>query len=224
MRYILDDLGYIETISFLHEIECNNKTCTEYTGSIPEGYSSLLEWSENAVIQAYKIVNGNLTYDANKQTELETEWARQQLPKESYISCIAKSGGVTTTTTTPGIDTWDVVPLVVECSLGSSFTLVDNQIVIGPGVNAVEVSAQAYYISNITDGDVIRIGVCLNNTGTAVRALLRAGGIYITYSTPPRIVPVKEGDVLDLRVSNGARTGMLVSSGVDTFITVRKVS
>lgn len=224
MRYILDDLGYIETISFLHEIECNNKTCTEYTGSIPEGYSSLLEWSENAVIQAYKITNGNLVYDASKEAELEANWEKQLAPKESYISCIAKSGGVSTTTTNGLIANWDIVPLEIESSYGNGFTLVNNQIVVGSGVNAIEVSAQGYFISNVNDGDVIRIGVCLNNTDTAVRALTRAGGIYITYSTPPRIVPVKEGDVLDLRASNGARTGMLVSSGVDTFITVKKVS
>lgn len=79
MRYILNDEGYIEEISFLHEIECNNKTCTEYTGTIPEGYSSLAEWSEIAVIQAYKIVDGNLTYDPDKETALETDWKTHKI-------------------------------------------------------------------------------------------------------------------------------------------------
>lgn len=74
MRYTLNDAGYIETISFLHVVECNNKTCTEYIGTIPEGYSSLAEWSENAVIQAYKIVDGNLVYDADKENQLITQW------------------------------------------------------------------------------------------------------------------------------------------------------
>jgi hypothetical protein len=76
MRYTLNDEGYIETISFLHAVECNNKTCTEYTGTIPEGYNSLAEWNEIAVIQAYKIVDGNLTYDPDKKNELEKEWAK----------------------------------------------------------------------------------------------------------------------------------------------------
>lgn len=83
MRYILNDEGYIETISFLYEIECNNKSCTEYKGTIPEGYSSLIEWSENAVIQAYKIVDGNLVYDAAKETELIAKWEEEQ--KETDI-------------------------------------------------------------------------------------------------------------------------------------------
>ena len=76
MRYILNNEGYIEIISFSNEIECNNKTCTEYTGTVPSGYSSLAEWSKNAVIQAYKIVDGNLTHDPNKEEELEEEWQK----------------------------------------------------------------------------------------------------------------------------------------------------
>lgn len=77
MRYILNNEGYIETISFSNEIECNNKTCTEYTGTVPSGYSSLAEWSEKAVIQAYKITNGNLTHDPDKETDLLNEWKEQ---------------------------------------------------------------------------------------------------------------------------------------------------
>lgn len=77
MRYILSDEGYIETISFDYQVECNNKSCTEYTGTVPEGYSSLAEWSENAVIQAYKITNGNLTHDPDKETDLLNEWEKQ---------------------------------------------------------------------------------------------------------------------------------------------------
>lgn len=78
MRYILSDEGYIETISFDYQVECNNKSCTEYTGTVPEGYSSLAEWSEKAVIQAYKITDGNLTHDPDKETTLLSEWEKQK--------------------------------------------------------------------------------------------------------------------------------------------------
>lgn len=78
MRYILNDSGFIETISFDYQVECNNKSCTEYTGSVPTGYESLAEWSELANINAYKIVNGNLTYDSNEDTRLQNLWASQQ--------------------------------------------------------------------------------------------------------------------------------------------------
>lgn len=78
MRYILNDSGYIEEISFTHGIVCNNKTCIEYTGSVPEGYESLAEWSDNANINAYKIVDENLVYDSTEDTRLQNLWASQQ--------------------------------------------------------------------------------------------------------------------------------------------------
>jgi hypothetical protein len=73
MRYILDDLGYIEAISCTF-IECSNKSCTEYTGAIPEGYETLDDWVLNANIRAYKIVDNNLVYDEARAAELEAEW------------------------------------------------------------------------------------------------------------------------------------------------------
>ena len=41
MRYILDERGYVEEIGFGSIIECNNKTCKAYTGTIQEGYENL---------------------------------------------------------------------------------------------------------------------------------------------------------------------------------------
>lgn len=77
MRYILDDLGYIEEVSFGAEIICNDKSCIEYTGEVPDGYESLLEWSINANIRAYKIVDGNLVYDPNRCSILETQFEKE---------------------------------------------------------------------------------------------------------------------------------------------------
>ena len=75
MRYILDDSGYIYSVS-CNPIECNNKGCTGYTGSVPEGYDSIELWATTANIRAYKIVNGNLTYDADRAAALEAEWSQ----------------------------------------------------------------------------------------------------------------------------------------------------
>lgn len=86
MRYILKDTGYIEEISFTHEIECNNKTCIEYTGSVPSGYESLAEWCDNANINAYKIVDGNLTYDSEEDNRLQSLWASQQMQSSDGIT------------------------------------------------------------------------------------------------------------------------------------------
>lgn len=73
MRYILDSSGYIESVS-CNTFECNDKSCTEYTGTIPEGYSSLEAWATTANIRAYKIVNGNLSFDKTRDEALQAEW------------------------------------------------------------------------------------------------------------------------------------------------------
>lgn len=98
MRYILDDLGYIEEVSS-NLMECNDKGCTAYSGTIPEGYDSLEEWAMNANIRAYKIVNNNLTYDADRDAALQEEWNVEpkdptcyydgdtyKIPKDAYIN------------------------------------------------------------------------------------------------------------------------------------------
>lgn len=74
MRYILDDNGYVEEVVFGGTMSCNNKGCTEYTGSIPEGYTSLEEWVDNANIRAYTITDGNLVYDSTRDAELQATW------------------------------------------------------------------------------------------------------------------------------------------------------
>lgn len=88
MFYILDDLGYIEDTSS-HYIEKDEKTCTEYTGTIPEGYDSLDDWVLNANIRAYKIVGGNLTYDADRDAELQEEYNKNP---NAWISLTPKKG------------------------------------------------------------------------------------------------------------------------------------
>lgn len=74
MRYILDNTGYVEEVVFGAVVICNNKSCTEYIGSIPEGYTSLEEWADTANIRAYKIVSGNLVYDSTRDAELQALW------------------------------------------------------------------------------------------------------------------------------------------------------
>lgn len=75
MRYILDDNGYIDSVSCT-PFNCKDKSCQEYTGAIPDGYSSIEEWACNANIRAYKIVSNNLTYDAARNAALEEEWSK----------------------------------------------------------------------------------------------------------------------------------------------------
>lgn len=65
MRYIVNANNYITTISFGCYVECQDDGCTEYTGSVPTGYTSLEDWyaDEAEKLYRWKIVNGQLTLD-----------------------------------------------------------------------------------------------------------------------------------------------------------------
>lgn len=93
MRYILDDKGYVKYCSNT-QMTCENKSCTEYKGSVPSGYATIEEWAVNANIRAYKIVSGNLTYDSAKDAELQKEY--QQYETNEII--------ITSTNTPPSPD------------------------------------------------------------------------------------------------------------------------
>lgn len=87
MRYILNSEGYIDEIAFgVASIECKDKTCTEYTGAIPTGYSSLQAWAagEEGKLNAWKITNGDLVFDNAKYNELQALWDKQT-KDNSYV-------------------------------------------------------------------------------------------------------------------------------------------
>lgn len=76
MKYKLDINGYVCLVLW----GCNSGDSQEYTGEIPAGYTSLVSWAENAVINAYYIdSNGNLVLDAQREKELKTLAERQAI-------------------------------------------------------------------------------------------------------------------------------------------------
>lgn len=92
MFYILDSLGYIEATSS-HYIERDNKTCTEYKGSIPSGYETLDDWVLNANIRAYKIdTSGNLVFDSAREAALQEEYANNYVDNQIYSGDEVKIG------------------------------------------------------------------------------------------------------------------------------------
>lgn len=60
---------------FTIKLKLEKVTAVEYTKE--EYEAALAEWAQNANIRAYKIVEGNLTLDEAKVSELEAEWERQ---------------------------------------------------------------------------------------------------------------------------------------------------
>lgn len=81
MRYKLDNEGYVKTVAW----GCSIGGCKEYTGTIPTGYESLLEWSEKANINAYYIKDNNLTLDADRDSMLR-EQQELDTKRNSYVT------------------------------------------------------------------------------------------------------------------------------------------
>lgn len=65
MRYIANDSGYVQEVSFGADIQCNGSDCTEYTGGVPSGFDSLIDWfiKEGDKLYRWKIENKQLTLD-----------------------------------------------------------------------------------------------------------------------------------------------------------------
>ena len=81
MKYILDDEGYIKECSET-DIVCENKTCKEYKGKVPDGFKTYLEWALNSNIRAYKIKDGNLIYDEKRDATLKRQYKLEE--KHNY--------------------------------------------------------------------------------------------------------------------------------------------
>ena len=98
LRYILNDLGYIEEVGFGQLISCNGENCIEYNGLIPEGYNSLNEWFEietqNNRINAWKIEKNNLVYDSDKEKELIELWEKQKGLSDNYVNIISNYASI----------------------------------------------------------------------------------------------------------------------------------
>ena len=69
MRYIADSAGYVKEVSFGAEIACGDSECVEYTGTVPEGYTSLEDWFNacGGELWQWMIVDGNLTLDPSAE-------------------------------------------------------------------------------------------------------------------------------------------------------------
>ena len=69
MRYIADSAGYVKEVSFGAVITCGDSECVEYTGTVPEGYTSLEDWFNacGGELWQWMIVDGNLTLDPSAE-------------------------------------------------------------------------------------------------------------------------------------------------------------
>lgn len=76
MRYKLDSNGFIKYVLF----GCYSGEGAEYSGTVPAGYDSLVDWADNAIINAYHLdENGNLMLDAQRMNYLQTMYEQQAI-------------------------------------------------------------------------------------------------------------------------------------------------
>lgn len=172
MRYEIDNKNYIVNVYF----GCYGTECIEYTGDIPENYETLTLWAENENINAWKIVDGNLVFDANKAAELELKCElenRQNKPatqkyvddkvkvSSNYVSdelSVEKVGGSLITIEDTG--NYNLPELKVTNDVIESFRVISsNKNILG--IETTSTTINGVEITNNGDGTIT-----LNGTST----------------------------------------------------------
>ncbi|MBO5843440.1 MAG: hypothetical protein J6Q96_01070 [Bacteroidales bacterium] len=188
MFYILDDLGYIEETSS-HYIERDEKTCTEYTGTIPEGYDSLEEWALYANIRAYKLdTNRNLIFDEIRDAELQEEYATTAKKNIMTIKLVNSITCVNAVYTNIKFDT-------LYNSIGNKLSFENGGIKIGAGVSKVLVSANLRYDIGSTGAKHGRIAKNGDPIAWNMSNVFNANEDF-SLSFPSMLVDVEEGDMI----------------------------
>ena len=220
MRYILDDEGYVKVCSRT-EIVCESKTCTAYEGDVPEGYETIEEWVLNANINAYKVVEGQLVYDAAREAELEAKYKKQSGTSFAQMW----TNGSASFTTQEKVNFWTGGTIVEE-----------GDFVCEPANGRIKIpagSAKCVEIfAHCAGGDYALIDLRLTN-GTSVwqnRTIFQSGGNKY-WSQPVANMIVKITDTtqdsyLEMYVG-GYNSTFLMNSGFGeqaTFMGVKKIS
>jgi hypothetical protein len=193
MRYILDDNGYIYSVS-CNPIECNNKGCTGYTGAVPEGYDTIELWATTANIRAYKIVDGNLVYDEAKAAELEAEWAECRSNK-NYIQIRPN-----TDYSIKATNTVETVPLTFKMVKGGNKLTLnsDGTITIGSGVSRIKVSS-SITLSALASSGSKNLYYYLNEETVRYIQTHCTAGAHNIVTISDYYIDVNEGDIFSLR-------------------------
>lgn len=180
MRYILDGLGYIEEVLFSlgGSIQCNDKSCTEYTGTTPEGYDSLTEWYDEAIsnnsLNAWKIVDNNLVYDENRYNDLLEEYAIQEEENATATHKWVKEQLETTANV--------IIDEFSNNTSGSSLVLIEDsgpyeipKVILNRG--AVETQSETSDIVNVISSNKNLLGIdALSSTKNGIESTINEDG------------------------------------------------
>ena len=185
MRYILDSNGYIESVSCT-PIVCNNKGCTEYTGNVPEGYSSLEEWATTANVRAYKVVDGQLVYDSAKDTELQNLYKTEG--NINYIEARVYSGQSVAKETLATIQYTPINKLGNGIGLSNGVITINNS-----NIKLISINAATRNTTWTNGGISMYLFVNGENKATNVMQNTTDGVLNAT-------VPVAKGDQIEIKI------------------------
>jgi hypothetical protein len=121
-------------------------------------------------------------------------------------------------------NTYEKLPIVQDTKLGNSFTISNNQIVIGSNVKYVEISASTTILANGGAGNKY-VRIQKNNTPISVGRSNISQGSSILMGFTPIIIGVNEGDKIEFDIY-GTQADKVwgISSERRTYITVKKIS
>lgn len=216
MRYILDDNGYIDSVSCT-PFNCKDKSCKEYTGAIPTDYESLTEWATTANIKAYYLVNGNLTLDETRKAELEEEWGKCT---KTNIITIGLAANKTFTIST----SWAYTKLecdTLQMKLGNKLTFENGAVKVGKDVKYVKISANAM-VNGVANYQIVNIALNGTYKSTGYYRATNAS-YYGTITLSPVVIEVVEGDEISLTYGTGATGSLVIAGGTCTYLTVEAI-
>ena len=136
MRYITDGNGYLREVSFGADIDCDDGTCTEYTGTVPAAYESVEDWYifNSDRLHQWQIVGGNLVEDGSRPE-----------PEDCLLIPIERGGTGADTVAGAraalGLGDTDG-PLPIECGGTGATTLEDARAALG--IEDVQTGGAAY--------------------------------------------------------------------------------
>lgn len=130
MRYIVNSDNRVLAVSFGAMLNYADCDCTEYTGITPSGWDNLEGWyeDEGEKLWRWKIVGGNLVYDASAIAPEEGEWGIPELQDKTVSGMIL---GQTVVTPDEGFD--GLSSVTIEAQPGWKFCDESNVMVLDTG-------------------------------------------------------------------------------------------
>lgn len=111
---------------------------------------------------------------------------------------------------------------------GNKLTRSGNGVLIGSGVNYVEVSGQMYINTGLSTGDTITLSVAAYSGGATSKISslnTKCAGTMHGMALSPALFSVSEGDIIYLQACNASSArGTVPAYSVNTFLTVKVIA